>query len=92
MGKLTCCSNWPGTQREGKKREEAPMASVETGLGKTDLTLLPEGERGNGGGDGVFWLTTELEAVVGQAEAHRPAPFIGGQGRRRRWDISLPVG
>ena len=67
------------------------MASAETELGKIDLALYRMGERGNGGGDGVFWLTTELEAVVGQAEAHRPAPFIGGQGRRRRRDISLPA-
>jgi hypothetical protein len=82
MGKLTCCSNWPGTQREGKKRG-APMASVESRLGENALARYREGGSGNGGGDGVFRLTVELTAVVGEAEAHLPAPFIGGQGRRR---------
>ena len=68
------------------------MASAETGLEKTNLALYQKGKRGNRGGDGVFWLTAELRAVVGEAEAHQPAPFIGGQGRQQRQDISLPVG
>ena len=40
------------------------MASAETGLGKTELALLPEGGKRKWRGDGVFWLTTELGAAV----------------------------
>ena len=68
------------------------MASAETELGKIDLALYRMGERGNRGGDGVFWLTAELKAVVGEAKAHWPAPFIDGQGRRWWRDIFVLAG
>jgi hypothetical protein len=48
------------------------MASVETRLREVDLVLYREGEGKNGGGDGVFWLTTELGAVMVEAETHWP--------------------
>jgi hypothetical protein len=68
------------------------MASAETRLREVDLALYREGEGKNGGRDGVFWLTMELGAVMVKAETHRPDPFIGGQGLRRRRDISSPAG
>jgi hypothetical protein len=35
-------------------------------------SALSRGRRENGGGDGVFWLTMELGAVMVEAETHRP--------------------
>jgi hypothetical protein len=54
------------------------MASVESQLGENALARYREGEIGNRGGDGVFWLTAELGVVVDEAKAHWPVPFIGG--------------
>jgi hypothetical protein len=72
LGKLTCHPNWPGTQREGKKKKKAPMASSVPDLGETDLAPHEEGEGENGVGDGMFQLTVELVVVMVEAEAHRP--------------------
>jgi hypothetical protein len=83
LGKLTCHSIWLGTQREGKKKKEAPMASSVPDLGEIDLALYREGG-GNGGGDGMFQLMAELIAVIVEVGAHPPGPFIGRQGRWRR--------
>jgi hypothetical protein len=49
LGKLTCHSIWLGTQQEGKKKKEAPMASSVPDLGEIDLALYKEGGGGNEG-------------------------------------------
>ena len=70
LGKLTCHSNWPGTQREGKKKN-APMVSSVPDLGLTDLAPYGEGEGENRGGNGMFELMAELVVVMVEVEAHR---------------------
>jgi hypothetical protein len=64
-------------QREGKKKRGEEEERGSNGIGGNQIegsgpSALSRGRRENGGGDGVFWLTMELGAVMVEAETHRP--------------------
>ena len=78
--RLTGHSNRPETQRRRRKERAALMALANSRKGRSRKGRERGGERGRGGGDGVFLPSVELVVERARRERRRPDLSIGRLG------------